>query len=175
MGTSGEMEVETMIRPVIEGAGLELVHAEFHREAGRRVLRVTVERDPAEGPLDLDAVSQVSERISRRLDVEGFDPPGGPYTLEVSSPGLERPLRSPRDFARHVGERVRVRTVEPLAGSRTHAGALVEASADGITVATDDGARRIPYEAVSSARTVFEWGGQPKRQGAKRTKKVTTK
>src|SRR2546423_7300140 len=122
MATSGEMEVEAMIRPVVEGAGLELVEADFRREAGRRILRVTVERDPERGPLDLDAISEVSERISRRLDLERFDPPGGPYTLEVNSPGVERPLRTARDFERHVGQRVRVRTHEPVDGSRAHLG-----------------------------------------------------
>src|SRR5205823_9715213 len=114
MGTSSGVEVEAMIRPVVEGAGLEFVEADFHREAGRRVLRVTVERDPERGSLDLDTISEVSARISRRLDLERFDPPGGPYTLEVSSPGVERALRTPRDFERHVGEQVRIRTHEPV-------------------------------------------------------------
>jgi ribosome maturation factor RimP len=169
------MEVEAMIRPVVEGAGLELVEADFRREAGRRVLRVTVERDPAEGPLDLEVISRVSERISRRLDLEGFDPPGGPYALEVSSPGVERPLRQPRDFARRVGEQVRVRTNEPVDGSRTHTGRLVEVTPGVIRVGTDDGDRTFAFDQIASARTVFEWGGQPKQQGPKRAKKVSRK
>jgi ribosome maturation factor RimP len=173
MGKREGMEVEAMIRPVVEGAGLELVEADFHREAGRRLLRVTVERDPASGRLDLDTISDVSERISRRLDLEGFDPPGGPYTLEVSSPGIERPLRTPRDFERHVGEPVRVRTHRPVDGARSHAGTLVGSSAEGLVVRTGTGDRAIPFDAVASARTVFEWGGRPKQQSAGRSKKVT--
>src|SRR5919106_3538082 len=89
----GTMELEAVVRPVVEAAGLELVDVTFRREAGRRILRVTVDR---EGGVDLGAISLVSERISRRLDVEGFEP--GPYSLEVSSPGVERPLRRPADF-----------------------------------------------------------------------------
>lgn len=148
------MDVEALIRPVVEAAGMELVEAVLGRERGRRVLRVTVDR---EGGVDLDAISEVSERISRRLDLEGFDPGAGPYSLEVSSPGLERPLRGPRDFRRRVGERVRVRTREPVGGARTHEGALVSADEDGIVVAAGGGERRIPYGEIRSARIVIDW------------------
>ncbi len=85
------MEAETLVRPVIEGAGLELVEVAFRRESGRRVLRVVVDRD---GGVDLDTIADLSEKVSRRLDLEGFAP--GPYALEVSSPGIERTLRTPR-------------------------------------------------------------------------------
>jgi ribosome maturation factor RimP len=149
------MDLEALVGPVIEAAGLELVDVSFGRQAGRRVLRVTVDR---EGGADLDSIAAVSGRLSRRLDVEGFDP--GSYTLEVSSPGVERPLRRPRDFARRVGEKVKVRTVEPVGGSRTHTGTLVEADEDGVTIATEAGPRRVPFEGITSARTVFEWGNR---------------
>ena len=93
-----------MVQPVVEAAGLELVGLSFH--PGRHgVLQITVDR---EGGVDLEAIAEVSERISRRLDLEGFEP--GPYTLEVSSPGVERPLSRPEDFRRRVGEKVKVRT-----------------------------------------------------------------
>ena len=146
-----------MVRPVVEAVGLELVEVAFGREHGRRVLRVTVDR---EGGVDLDAITEASERISRRLDVEEFDP--GPYQLEVSSPGVERPLRSPPDFARSVGDRVRVRTAAPLEGSRTHTGTLVAAGDQEVTIATDGGERTIGYEDIASARTVFDWEAELK-------------
>jgi ribosome maturation factor RimP len=149
------MDLEALVGPVIEAAGLELVEVSFGRQGGRRVLRVTVDRD---GGVDLDTIAGVSERLSRRLDVEGFDP--GSYTLEVSSPGVERLLRRPRDFARKVGEKVKVRTAEPVEGSRTHTGTLVEADENGVTIATQSGRRRVPFEGISSARTVFEWGNR---------------
>jgi ribosome maturation factor RimP len=149
------VDVEALLRPVVEGAGIELVEAAFTREHQRRILRVTVERDEP-GGLDLDTIAEVSGRISRRLDLEDFG--SGRYDLEVSSPGVERPLRGPKDFRRHTGEKVKVRSVEPVDGSRTHTGLLDAADDDGVVVRTEAGERRIRYEDVASARTVFEWG-----------------
>jgi ribosome maturation factor RimP len=148
----GAMELEAVVRPVVEAAGLELVDVTFRREAGRRILRVTVDRE--EG-VDLDTIAGTSERLSRRLDLEEFAP--GPYTLEVSSPGVERPLRRPEEFVRRVGDKVKVRTTEPIEGARNHAGVLVAADEDGVTIATERGERTLRYGDISSARTVFEW------------------
>src|SRR5918992_109121 len=146
------MELEAGARPGEEAPGVEVVDVTFRREAGRRILRVTVDRD--EG-VDLETIAGTSERLSRRLDLEEFAP--GPYTLEVSSPGVERPLRRPEEFVRRVGEKVKVRTVEPIAGARNHAGVLIAADEDGVTIATEQGERTLSYLEISSARTVFEW------------------
>ena len=149
------MDLEALVGPVVEAAGLELVRVSFGRQGGRRVLRVTVDR---EGGVDLDTIASTSERLSRRLDVEGFDPGG--YALEVSSPGVERPLRRPEDFVRKVGERVKVRTETPVEGARTHTGTLIGADEDGVIIATEAGERRMSYGDIASARTVFEWGNR---------------
>ena len=141
------MDAETVVRPVVEGAGLELVDVTFAREAGRRVLRLTVDRD---GGVDLDAISQLSEQVSRRLDLEGFEP--GPYSLEVSTPGLERPLRGPQDFRRAVGERVRVRTAQGVVE-----GELRHADDDEIRLTTPTDERSIRLVDVASGRTVVDW------------------
>ena len=93
------MEAETLVRPVIEGSGFELVDVAFRRESGRRVLRVVVDRD---GGVDLDTLAELAEKVSRRLDVEGFAP--GPYALEVSSPGIERSLKRPRGLRATGGD-----------------------------------------------------------------------
>ena len=98
----------------------------------------------------------VGRPVARRLDLE--DVVSGPYDLEVSSPGVERPLRQPKEFRRHTGEKVKVRSVEPVDGSRTHTGTLEAADDEGIVVRTEAGERRLRYEDVASARTVFEWG-----------------
>jgi ribosome maturation factor RimP len=148
-----ERDVETLVRPVVESVGLELWDITYRREAGRMVLRVTVTR---EGGVDLDTISQTSEKLSRRLDLEDFG--SGRYELEVGSPGLERALKDPRHFQRSIGELVKVKTVEPIEGSKVHRGALVSADAEAITIATDGGELRVPYDAVQAARTVFEWG-----------------
>ena len=145
------MGIDGLVRGVVESSGLEFVSATFGGERGRKVLRVLVDR---EGGVDLDTIALVSERLSRRLDLEDFS--SGPYTLEVSSRGVERPLLHPRDFERRRGERVRVRTGEPLSGARTHTGVLVSADGDGIVLETDAGERRILYGDVRSARTVFD-------------------
>lgn len=158
------MDLEALVAPVVEAAGLDLVDVELRREGKRRVLRVTVDR---EGGLDLDTIAEVSERVSRRLDVEGFDP--GPYALEVSSPGVERPLREPGDFGRHVGQEVRVRTSEPVGGARVHRGRLIAAGEDSVTIATDDGERTVAYGNVAAARTVVDWDEALKR--AKRSER----
>jgi ribosome maturation factor RimP len=148
------VDVEALVRPVVEGAGLDLWDVSYGRENGRRILRVAVTRP---GGVDLETISQTSEKLSRRLDVEDF---GGRerYELEVTSPGLERVLKDPRHFRASVGEQVKVKTVEPVDGSKVHRGALVSADAEAFTIATDGGELRVPYGNVASARTVFEWG-----------------
>jgi ribosome maturation factor RimP len=146
------MDLEGWVRPVVEAAGMDLVDLGFQRGNGVHLLRVTVYR---EGGVDLDAIAEVSERISRRLDLEGFEP--GRYTLEVSSPGLERPLRRPRDFLRSVGEKVKVKTSRPIDGLRSIRGTIVEASEDALRITTDEGERQLSYSDIASARTVFEW------------------
>ncbi len=146
------MDLEGWVRPVVEAAGMDLVDLGFQRGNGVHLLRVTVYR---EGGVDLDAIAEVSERISRRLDLEGFEP--GRYTLEVSSPGLERPLRRPRDFSRSVGEKVKVKTLRPIDGVRSIRGTLVEATEDAVRITTDEGERQLSYDDIASARTVFEW------------------
>jgi ribosome maturation factor RimP len=156
------VDAEALVAPVVEAAGLELVEVTFRREAGRKVLRVVVDRD---GGVDLDTISATAERVSRRLDLEGFAP--GPYALEVSSPGIERPLRRPVEFRRRVGDRVKVRTTEPIEGARNHAGALVSADEEAIVIATDGGALRVPYERIAAARTVADWDAELKRSSAR--------
>ena len=164
-----EKEVGDLVRPVVEAAGLELWEVSFGREGGRRILRVTVDRrrderaggdgaggDRNDGGVDLDTIAATSQRLSRRLDLEGFEQ-DRPYELEVSSPGLERALREPRHFERSVGQQVRVKTVEPVDGRRVHEGALVSADAEAIVIASDGGELRVPYDGIASARTVFEW------------------
>jgi ribosome maturation factor RimP len=148
------VDLDGLVRGVVESAGLDLVEVSFGREQGRRVLRVSVDRQDG---VDLEAIADVNRRLARRLDLEGFDP--GPYSLEVGSPGIERPLRSPEEFARRVGERVKVKTTRPVDGARTLEGTIVAADEQQLKIATDQQERTIPFEDIASARTVFEWGG----------------
>ena len=151
------MDAEALVRPVIEGAGLELIEVVLQREAGRRILRVTVDRD---GGVDLDTIAELAERVSRRLDLEGFAP--GPYSLEVTSPGIERQLKRPEHFGRAIGSRVKVKTAVPLEGSRVHTGELVSADDLAIMVETANGELRVRHADIASARTVADWDAELK-------------
>ena len=99
-------EVRDLAEAVARRRSLLLWDVEMGGQPGRAVVRVFV--DSEKGGVDLDTVAEVSEEISRGLDLK--DPIGGRYTLEVSSPGLERPLRRPEHFQRFVGTTVAVRT-----------------------------------------------------------------
>jgi ribosome maturation factor RimP len=149
------VDAEALVRPVIEGEGLDLVDVTFGRESGRRILRVTVDR---EGGVDLETISQISQKVSRRLDLEGFEP--GPYALEVSTPGIERPLRRPQDFRRAVGERVQVKTEEGVL-----VGELRAAEDDAIRIAGAEGERLLALEEVAAAKTVVDWDEELKKGG----------
>ncbi len=151
------MEAETLVRPVIEGAGLELVEVAFRRESGRRVLRVVVDRD---GGVDLDTIADLSEKVSRRLDLQGFAP--GPYALEVSSPGIERTLRTPAEYRRRVGDTVRLKTTTPIEGRASLSGRLVAADDAGVTIAAGDEELHVRYSGIASARTVVDWDAELK-------------
>jgi ribosome maturation factor RimP len=146
------VDAEALVRPVIEGEGLDLVDVTFGRESGRRILRITVDRD---GGVDLETISTLSGKVSRRLDLEGFEP--GPYALEVTTPGIERPLRRPQDFRRAVGQRVRVRTDEGVLE-----GELRAAEDDEIRIAADEGELRVTLDEVAAAKTVVDWDAELK-------------
>lgn len=155
------MDVEALLRPVIEAEGFEVYDVTRGREGGRKVLGVIVD-----GPhgVDIDALGRLTERVSSRLDDEGFET--GPYDLQVSSPGLERALKRPEHFRRTVGERVKVKTTAPMAGSRTHSGTLAAADDDGITLVVGDEELRVRHADIASARTVVDWGAELKRSNA---------
>jgi ribosome maturation factor RimP len=151
------VDVTSLVRPVVEDEGLELVEVGFARESGRQVLRVTVDRP---GGIDLDTVSELSLNLSRRLDEADFG--GGPYALEVSSPGIERKLSEPAHFARAIGQTVKVKVA--AAGQRAEArtGTLVAADDEGIVLLVDGAEQRVGYTEIASASTVADWDAELK-------------
>ena len=108
----------------------------------------------------IDRIAELSRGLSRLLDAE--DPVSGSYTLEVSSPGLERKLRRPSHYEKSLGREVKVKTHGPVDDARQHRGLLTAADAGGFTLDIDGRPRTIAYENVASARTVFEWDTAPK-------------
>jgi ribosome maturation factor RimP len=152
-----------LARPV-EAAGLALYDVTF----GGDVLRVLV---TAEGGVDLDHIGALTGEISRLLDEH--DPISGRYTLEVSSPGLERTLRTPEHFAGAVGETVQLKTTPEADLPRRLRGTLRAADEHDATLLVDGEEVLVPLHAVAKARTVFEWGPTPK-PSAKQEKKAAS-
>lgn len=156
-------QVQALVTPVLADLGLEL----YDLEHAGGTLRVTVDRP---GGVDLDALATATRLISRQLDE--VDPVPGRYTLEVTSPGLERSLRTPEHFRRAVGSTVAVRTRAGVEGPRRVTGVLAAADDDGITVDVVDGpeagSHRLAHPDIERARTVFEWAASPKPGSARR-------
>jgi ribosome maturation factor RimP len=152
--------VRAAAEPVLSSLGLELVDVDVVGSGRARTLRLTVDRD---GGVDLDTLAGANRPVAEALDA--VDALSGPYTLELSSPGLERPLRRPAEFRRFVGTTVSVKSLEPVSGARRHRGLLLDADDGGIAVEVDGEHRRFSYEEIASARTVFEWGPAPKPVG----------
>jgi ribosome maturation factor RimP len=145
------------LSPILQARGLDLVDVEVHGAQ----LTVFVDR---EGGINLDELGEATRDVSAALD--DIDPMPGRYTLSVSSPGLERRLRTPAHFARAVGETVTVRMDAGTAEVRRVTGTLQRADESGCTLVgpeVSEGELRIAYDQIERARTVFEWGPAPKR------------
>ena len=152
--------VRTLVQPLAEAAGADVYDVTF---TGGKLVVALNRRDG----IDLDTLSEISRDLGHRLDEK--DVIGGSYTLEVTSPGLERPLRTPDHYRGAVGETVTVRTNPNVEGDRRVRGVVETADDDTFTVAltTDDDeptgeSRTIPYADVERARTTFSWGPAPK-------------
>jgi ribosome maturation factor RimP len=145
------------IKAVVEPALTPLDLAIYDVVLGGGVVRLVVDRP---GGVDIDTLEAVSRAAGPLLDSLPDLP--GPYTLEVSSPGVERELRRPEHFAGAVGDTVSVKVEEADGAKARLRGELVAADADTITIRLDDGDRKIALDAIDQARTVFEWGPAPK-------------
>jgi ribosome maturation factor RimP len=154
-------ELFSLLEPAVVSVGLEL----FDVELKSGVVLVTVDRP---GGVDLEALTDANRVVSAVLDER--DPLPGSYTLEVSSPGVERTLRTPAHFTKAVGETVSVKTRPQVPGPRRLKGTLAVADADGIELTTDDlpeGRIRLSYSDMDRVRTVFGWGPTPRPGGGK--------
>ena len=147
--------VRQVVEPLLTAEGFELVDIERHGP----VLRVTV--DHPDG-VDLEAVTTATRLVSDVLD--RTDLIGDRTTLEVSSPGIERSLRTPEHFRRFVGTQVTVKTRPGTEGERRVDGVLDSADTEGVVVA----GRRLAYDDIERARTVFVWPTGTKRTQAKK-------
>ncbi|MEK7854254.1 MAG: ribosome maturation factor RimP [candidate division NC10 bacterium] len=143
--------LRAVVDPVLRGEGCELVDLEYRREGPGWVLRILMDKP---GGVALADCQRVSEQVGDLLDVEDLIPRA--YTLEVSSPGLERPLTRPEDFVRFAGRAVRVSTFAPVDGQRHFAGTLRGCEGEAVLLELE-GPRlvRIPQGVISRARLQF--------------------
>jgi ribosome maturation factor RimP len=136
------------------GTGIEIAEVELRGGGNARLLRVYIDKPAGVTHRDCEIIS---ERLGALLD-ERDTMPGGGYTLEVSSPGLERPLRKLRDFERVVGHNIKVSLKEALEGQKRLEGKLAEVAGDTIAIEVPNGDRlRVRLDQVQKANLKFEW------------------
>jgi ribosome maturation factor RimP len=149
-------KLQELCEPVVTGQGYELVDLEFRNEPGSGwVLRVFIDKHQ-EGGVSLDDCASVSRELSAVLDVA--DAIGPAYSLEVSSPGLNRPLKKEADFARFIGKKAKIRTRHPVGESRRNfSGTLVAVAGGKVKIDVGDQVCEVPVEDVEKANLVYEF------------------
>jgi ribosome maturation factor RimP len=161
--------VRELVVPIASDLGLEL----YDLEQRGGTMRVTLDTPPGSpGGVTLDDLALASRLISRELDAH--DPVPGHYTLEVTSPGVERALRTPAHFRREIGKVVAIRLSDVGHDERRVTGTLIAADDTSATVAVDGPEGPVPrtvaYDQIDRAKTVFEWGPAPKPGAGSRKK-----
>lgn len=145
-------QLQQLIAPVVEGLGFELWGIEYHLQGSSALLRLFI--DSPDG-VKLDDCAAVSDQVSGVLDVE--DPIPVPYRLEVSSPGLDRPLFSPEQFLRYQDHRIKLRTTWPIQGRRNFVGVIREVGQAELKLDVDGELVLVPFESVARARLIPEF------------------
>lgn len=151
-----EERAMSLLEPIVAGEGLELVDLEFLREREGWVLRLFI--DKPGGRVGLDECTQVSRAVDPALDVEDLVP--HEYSLEVSSPGVNRPLKKPAHFERVKGQKVKVKTFGPVGDPprKNFTGTLTEVAGDGISVDVEGaGTFHILFKDIAKANLEFEF------------------
>lgn len=165
--------VRELVEPIASDLDLDL----YDVEQRGATLRVTIDTPPgSETGVDMDQLALATRLISREMD--HHDPMPGRYTLEVTSPGVERTLRTPAHFQREIGKTVHVRLADTTVERRRFEGVLVAADDTTATLRLDDPdptEHVIAYADIDRARTVFVWGPQPKPGGKGAPKKKQKK
>jgi ribosome maturation factor RimP len=139
---------------IADGEAMEVIDVELRREGTRagRVLRLYLDK---EGGPSVDDLGRVSRQLSELLDAQ--DIVEGSYTLEVSSPGINRPLKKPEHFQRFIGKRVRIRTGDMIDGRRSFLGTLSEVSGDTIRIEVEGKAYQIPFSMIEKSNYEHDW------------------
>lgn len=153
---SGEIinRVMKIIDPILLNEGMECVDLEYRREARGWVLRLYIDKEK-EGGVTLDDCARINQQVGRTLDVE--NPIDTPYHLEVSSPGLTRPLKTERDFVKYQNRLIKVKTAEPIGNQRQFKGRLLRVVTEGIDIEMDGTVFHIPFQSIAKARLELEF------------------
>ncbi len=154
--------IRELAEPAILSQGLELVDIEFCREPRGWVLRFYIDH---EGGVTLEHCSRLSQQLGDIIDVKGIIPHH--YILEVSSPGVNRVLKSEKDFLRHLGEVIKVKLAEPIDGRKNFQGALVGCSDNTILVAIDEQRHCIPISLIAKANISYQFPEPHTKKGKK--------
>jgi ribosome maturation factor RimP len=144
--------VEAVALPVLEESGLELVDVQYQREQNGWILRLII--DKQEG-LNLNDCAAVSREISQLLDIENFIDQA--YNLEVTSPGLDRPLKSIAEFERFVGRKAKIKTIDPIAGEHVFIGKIKRTEGESIVLEVGTKEVTILFSQVAKARLEVEF------------------
>jgi ribosome maturation factor RimP len=151
MGQDKAAAVERLIAPSLTAAGYEIVRVAFVG-GPNGALQIMIERGDR-NPLTVDDCAEVSRTVSALLDVE--DAIAGPYTLEVSSPGIDRPLTRPEDFTRFAGFEAKLETRAPIDGRKRFRGRLLGLEGDRVRIATLEGESLLPLQELQRAKLVL--------------------
>lgn len=146
-GQSIRERVEELITPFILQEGLELVDVEYQKDGPNWFLRIFIDKP---GGVNLDDCERISNLVGSVLDRADIIPQK--YYLEVSSPGVERPLKKPEDFERFRGSEVTVRTKAKIEGSKNFQGVLAGYEDDQVVLETKDGLIKIPFHLIGKAK-----------------------
>lgn len=144
--------VQNLVESVLAELGLELVELQYRREQVGYVLRIIIHKEGGVGLTDCEGVSR---QVAHLLEVE--DLIDHAYHLEVSSPGLDRPLKTEKDFLRCRGQKVTVITREPIAAQNTFVGLIADAREEKLFLQIDTDVLKIPYDQISKAKLVIEF------------------
>ena len=144
-----------MLEPLVESLGYELLLLEFSPQGRSALLRLYLD---APGGVTLGDCEQVSREVAALLDVE--DPINMPYQLEVSSPGLDRPLTKPVHFERFAGRKARIELETPLNGQRRFVGVIVGVGPEVVRLTADRGEVQLAFSAISRARLVPDYSSK---------------
>jgi len=156
--TDRATHIAGLLAPTVSALGLELLGLEYLNRPGGAILRLYIdvpEAEAGERQVTIDDCELVSREVSAQLDVE--DPIPGNYTLEVSSPGIDRPLFTPAQFARFAGQQARVGLKLPQDGRRRLQGTIVSAGEGGIVFEVDGREVTVAFDNIERARLVPDW------------------